>query len=94
MRRKLLRRTKRQKGILSQRDLEEIERRAGSACAELREAWRFDCVIPNHDGEDSENWDAFCYPVGDARLALLAFADLLRGVAPARTEHWPRDLLA
>ena len=22
--------------------------------------------LPNHDGEDSENWDAFYYPIGDA----------------------------
>ena len=36
MRRKLLRRTRRQKGELSLRDLENIERRAGSAFRELR----------------------------------------------------------
>ena len=54
MRRKLLRRTRRQKGELSGKDLENIERRAGSAYAELQEAWHFDYVIPNHDGEDSD----------------------------------------
>jgi guanylate kinase len=59
MRRKLLRRTQRQKSILSLKDLENIERRATSAFAEPKEAWRFEHVIPNHDGEDSENWDAF-----------------------------------
>jgi guanylate kinase len=53
MRRKLLRRTQRQKSILSLKDLENIERRATSAFAELKEAWRFEHVIPNHDGEDS-----------------------------------------
>ena len=29
----------------------------------------------------SENWDAFYYPLGDAREALLAFAALLTDIA-------------
>ena len=41
---------------------ENIERRAGSAYTELKEACHFDHVLPNHDGEDSENWDAFTIP--------------------------------
>jgi guanylate kinase len=94
MRRKLLRRTQRQKGILSFKDLENIERRAGSAYTELKDAWCFDYIIPNHDGEDSENWDAFYYPVSDARKTLLAFADLIAGKAPAAAEKWEEDLLA
>jgi guanylate kinase len=93
MRRKLLRRTRRQKGELSARDLDNIERRAGSAYVELQEAWRFDCVIPNHDGEDSENWDAFYYPLGDARKSLKAFVALLNGEVPADVEKWHDDLL-
>jgi guanylate kinase len=93
MRRKLLRRTQRQKGILSHQDLANIERRAASAYAELREAWRFDHVIPNHDGEDSDNWEAFYYPLGEARQALLAFVDLLEGRTPTRAERWEEDLL-
>jgi guanylate kinase len=88
MRRKLLRRTRRQKGELSLRDLEDIERRAASAYAELGEAYHFDHVIPNHDGEDSENWDAFYHPLGDARRTLLAFAALLRGEATSGVERW------
>lgn len=78
MRRKLLRRMRRQKGELSSRDLEEVERRATSAWRELQEAPRFQHVLANHDGEDSENWDAFYYPLGEARLALLRFVELLR----------------
>ncbi len=93
MRRKLLRRTRRQKTELSLKDLEEIERRAGSAYRELQEARHFDHVIPNHDGEDSENWDAFYYPLGDARKALLAVAALLRGEAASGTEKWDMYLL-
>ncbi len=93
MRRKLLRRTARHKGILSLRDLENIETRAASAYGELQQAWRFDHVIPNHDGEDSDNWDAFYYPVGDARRALQAFAGLLQGQEAPGTAKWERDLV-
>jgi guanylate kinase len=91
MRRKLLRRTRRHKGELSLADLEEIERRAGSAYAELAEATRFDHVIPNHDGEDSEHWDAFYYPLGDARRTLLAVVGLLHGETPPGVERWEPD---
>ena len=93
MRRKLLRRTQRQKNILSLKDLENIEKRVASAYTELKEAWRFEYVIPNHDGEDSENWDAFYYPVGDARKALLAFADLVEGKVSPLVEKWEEHLL-
>ncbi len=93
MRRKLLRRTTRQKGILSQKDLENIEIRAASACGEMQQAWRFDHVIPCHDGEDSEHWDAFYYPIGDARQALGAFAALLEGRNAAWAEKWSLELM-
>lgn len=93
MRRKLLRRTQGQKRILSLKDLETIERRATSAYSELKEACYFDYVIPNHDGEDSDNWEGFYFPVGDARKALLAFVDLLEGRIPALAEKWNQDLL-
>ena len=93
MRRKLLRRTLRQKNILSLKDLENIERRAASAYAELKEAWHFEHVIPNHDGEDSENWNAFYFPVGDARKAMLAFADLVDGKVSPSVEKWDEQLL-
>lgn len=93
MRRKLLRRTRRQKGEPSLRDLEEVERRAGSAYAELTEAHYFDHVIPNHDGEDSDNWDAFYYPLGDARRTLQAVVALLRGETPAGVERWDADCI-
>jgi guanylate kinase len=93
MRRKLLRRTRRQKGELSAKDLENIEKRAGSALRELAMAHWFGCVIPNHDGEDSENWEAFYDPLGDARRALLAFVDLLEGRRPASAETWEEGLI-
>ena len=94
MRRKLLRRTQKQKTILSLKDLQNIEKRCTSAYRELTDAWRFDYVIPNHDGEDSENWDAFYYPVADARRTLLAVAGLLAGNTPEGVEKWEEGLLA
>jgi guanylate kinase len=93
MRRKLLRRTQRQKRILSLKDLENVEKRAGSAFREMKLACRFDHVIPNHDGEDSENWDAFYHPVADARRTLHAFVSLVRGETPEIAETWAQKLL-
>jgi guanylate kinase len=94
MRRKLLRRARRQKGELSFADLENIETRARSAYRELTDAWRFQYVIPNHDGEDSDNWDAFYYPIGDARKSLGAVVALLERVAsPSGVETWGEDLV-
>jgi guanylate kinase len=92
-RRKLLRRTKRQKTNLSLKDLENIERRAGSAYREMKDAHRFRYVIPSHDGEDSENWDAFYHPVADARKALQCFAALLQGKSSDYAEQWEEELL-
>ena len=92
MRRKLLRRTRKQKGDLSLKDLDNIETRAGSAYRELKMAHLFNAVIPNHDGEDSENWDAFYYPLGDARKSLRAFVALLRrnrSHMAASCSSWP-----
>ncbi len=94
MRRKLLRRTRKQKGELSLKDLENIETRASSAYRELKDANHFDYVLPNHDGEDSEHWDAFYYPIGDARKALLAFVDLLKGKESSLVESWEKDLIS
>lgn len=93
MRRKLLRRTRKQKGELSLPDLENIEKRAGSAYKEMKEAHAFERVIPNHDGEDSENWDAFYWPLGDARRALLTFVALLEGRSATAAETWEAGLL-
>ena len=93
MRRKLLRRTQKQKTTLSLNDLENIERRAACAYPELKLAHHFDHVVPNHDGEDSENWDAFRRPIGDARRTLLAFVDLLSGRVPPCAETWDETLI-
>jgi len=93
MRRKLLRRARRQKQELSLKDLEDIETRAASAHREMKLAWRFQHVIANHDGEDSDNWEAFYYPIGDARKAVEALAALLKGEVPAGVEKWEEGLV-
>lgn len=92
-RRKLLHRARRQKSNLSLNDLEDIEKRAASAAVEMREAWKFDHVIHLHDGEGNDNWDAFHYPIGNARKAMAAFAALLRGETHPNIENWEKDLV-
>lgn len=92
-RHKLLYRTQRQKGQLSLRDLETIEKKSGSTLLEMRTACQFDYIIPLHDGEGNENWDAFYYPIGSARKALIAFAALLQGKVTADVEQWATDLI-
>jgi len=93
MRRKLRRRTRSKKGGVFSGDLGDIEMRATRAYDELRMAHRFDYVIANHDGEDSENWEAFPFPLGDARRTLNAVADLLAGVTPDAAKNWGAELL-
>ena len=93
MRRKQIRRKTRQRVETTFNDLQDVEKRAGSAFKELRMAWNFDYVIPNHDGEDSDNWEMFYYPVGDARKTLQAFVELLRDKVPALAEKWDKSML-
>ena len=57
-------------------------------------AHEFDAVLPNHDGEDSENWDAFYFPLGDARRSMLDFVALLEGRQTQWAETWEADLLS
>lgn len=92
-RRKLINRARRQKVNLSLLDLEDIERRAASAIIEMREAPAFDHVIPLYDGEGNDNWDAFYYPIGSARLALEAFVTLLKGKTASLAEQWEDGLV-
>ena len=93
MRRKQIRRKTRQRTEITYSDLQDVEIRAGHAFKELKMAWNFDYVIPNHDGEDSDNWEMFYYPVGDARKTLLAFVELLQGKVPGLAEKWDKEML-
>ncbi|MBF0414721.1 MAG: hypothetical protein HQL78_06925 [Magnetococcales bacterium] len=93
-RRKLLRREATRKQWLSLHDLEEIEHAAGSAYLELREAWKFQHILVSYDTGDGDNWDAFHYPLGNARKTLLSFAALLAGERAVEDDGpWPHDLL-
>jgi guanylate kinase len=93
MRRKLLRRVQKQKDIPSAEDLKDVEKRAGTAYEEMKSAQQYDYILPNHDGEDSDNWDQFYYPIGDARRTLLNFVEILKGNEPTNGERWSNDLL-
>jgi guanylate kinase len=92
-RRKLLHRTRREKGMLSLNDLENIETRANSAYEEVREAGKFDYVVPLHDGEGHDNWERFGIVIGSARRAVHKVAALIQGEKPHGVERWEVDLL-
>lgn len=93
MRRKLLRRARRQKNNLGLHDLEEVETRARNAYHELQEAHHYDYVLVNHEGGDAEYWSSFYYPVGDPLRCMRAFAALLAGKEPTWAERWEKELV-
>ncbi len=92
MRIKLLKRTRKQKGELSLPDLQTIERRAQSAWSEIKMAPMFDAVVVNHDGEDSENWNAFPLLIGDARKTRDAVIQFFTEGASDSAEKWTKEL--
>lgn len=92
-RRKLLHRATLQQGMLSRPDLDDIETRANSAYDEMRDAWRFDAVVPLHDGEGHDNWSRFGLPIGGARHAIQTVAALIADQPTGGTEYWEADLL-
>lgn len=93
MRRKLLRRTTKQKAVLSLKDLDDVERRCSTAFEEMQSAHDYTWIIANHDGEDSDNWDQFPLPVGDARKSVKAFAEICEGGRPSEYEQWSSGIL-
>ncbi|HJL20368.1 MAG TPA: hypothetical protein RMH99_32170 [Sandaracinaceae bacterium LLY-WYZ-13_1] len=93
MRNRLLRRLHFQQDVWGLPALEDIERRAKDALNALRVAHRFDAVIPNPDGEDSDHWRLFAQPLGAARQATLALAKLIRGERAPIVESWDADLV-
>lgn len=92
MREKLIRRTTRHKGVLTDQDYGDIEARCDAAYSELEYAPQFDWILPNHDGEDSDNWELAGYPLGEARRCLQDFAAILQGIPPQWAEKWPLEL--
>lgn len=94
MRRKLQRRALRQKQMLSLPELEDIETRAKSTLEELQLAPSFDWVIPNHDGEDSENWDMYYYPIADAGRVTEEISRIFEtGKGTGWAEKWTSDTI-
>lgn len=92
--RKLTHRVTKQKGLLSLKDIEDVNQRACKAYEEMKDAWRYDHVIPLYDGEGHEHWDP-PHPIGSAHQALLALAALLEQRDPpvGTVERWERELL-
>lgn len=79
MRRRLMRRASIKHDILTLPILEDIETRATHAYQELSMAHRFDHVVVNHDGEDSDHWNQLGVVLGSARRAVHHVASLLQG---------------
>ena len=92
MRGRLLRRASAQKNDLSDAELADIDTRARSTYRELAMAHRFDRVVVNHDGEDSDHWTVAPQPLGDARRALETVATLLSGRGSGDVEQWDKDV--
>jgi len=93
IRQKLLRRIKQYGSNLDSNQMEDIQRRAADAYLELKEAHHFDHIIPNHDGEDSDNWERSLLPSGDAGRALDAFAAILSNKSHPNIENWDENLV-
>lgn len=90
---KLLDRLKKSGFRLDSHQMKDIERRTADAYHELKEAHYFDFIIPNHDGEDSDNWKGSLLPTGDAGRALDAFASILAGKSHPIVEKWEENLV-
>jgi guanylate kinase len=93
VRQKLLRRIKQYGSNLDSHEIKNIQQRATDAYLELKEAHHFDYIIPNHDGEDSDNWERSLLPSGDAGRALDAFAAILTNKSHPNIENWEENLV-
>ena len=92
MYKKLERRLRNYGKILTSNRIENIKIRSREAYSELKEAWKFDWIIPNHDGEDSDHWNILPYPIGDAQKSLNTFIDILQKGQSEFAEKWPNNL--
>ena len=93
MKQKLLRRAEKLGTPLSRNVRKDIEIRSRSAYRELQTAWQFQHILVNHDGEDSDHWNQFYYPIGDARKNLILLAAIMRGEKPLCARAWPKNLI-
>ena len=88
MKSKLLRRAEKFNLELSDTVLSNIDKRAADAYLELSDAGMFDYVIPNHNGEGSDNWEEPIPGNSDAYLAVKEFSLLLKNKKPNISEKW------
>jgi len=77
MKSKLLRRAKKFGTELTEDVLKNIDQRATDAYYEMQDAELFDFIIPNHDGEGSDNWEDPIPENSDAYLAVKEFSNTL-----------------
>jgi guanylate kinase len=77
MKSKLIRRAEKFKQEFSEKVMNNIDQRAADAYHELKDAWKFDYVIPNRDGEGSDNWEEPIPESSDAYIAVKEFSILL-----------------
>lgn len=89
---KLVLRAKKYKKELTDKILQNIDIRAADAYPELKDAWKFDFVIPNHDGEDSNKWNEPVPVNSDAYLAVREFSLLLNDKKPQVSEKWTKNI--
>jgi len=92
MKTKIIRRAEKFKQELTDPIRENIDKRAADAYPELKDAWIFDYIIPNHDGEDSLNWDEPIAPESDAFLSVKEFSILLKKENQQISEKWKKTL--
>jgi guanylate kinase len=90
MQQKLLAREATYKPQLGLSDLNDLHLRAASAFDELTMAPEFDIVLPNHDGEDSNHWKLFGFPIGDAGELLAEFTKIIQGAESEKAEYWAK----
>jgi guanylate kinase len=93
MRHKLLHRLKKFGTRMDSSHMADIRHRASNAYFELKEAHKFDHIIPNHDGEESDNWTRSLLPSGDAGRALDAFAAIISDKNHPNIEKWDENLV-
>jgi guanylate kinase len=94
MRMKLVNRAKKFNQEITPKVSDNINKRAADAYQELKIACQFNYIIPNRDGEDSENWKQLKNKATDAYKALQTFTLLLIGGRPKHAEKWPENLLS
>jgi len=77
MKSKLIRRAKKNEQEITDEVMKNIDQRAADAYYEIQDADIFDFVIPNYDGEGSDNWEDPIPENSDAYLAVKEFSNTL-----------------